>query len=608
MFRYLAPAALLAAASAFAQAPVFEASKVQIPNSNDTTPLGPGELISIYGSRLGPAQPCQGQADPDLRETPNPLRKDVGWNNLLVFPKELCGVRVLVGGEPAGLLYVHRDQINFKVPQSVPMEGTVGLQVVHRGQASEVVQIVAGMAPLRLILPEPAYTNMPIWVQVVIPPNRGADIQYPYSYGPSDIGCNELQLRKDGRLLEKTAPGPVGSGVGSGPMCGSGSYGNGHGNRLPLHLFYRIEEPGDYEVRLNMGRARPWTRALTDEEIFIQSEWTPLRVGASTDGQRRQWLDAMTQNPPVAPADVVGDYLPNILGVPDGQSLAAVVEQLYHLHSRVTWFAQGALGYWPAEEALAAVNGAFEQRGPSAAVVRWLLMQRANGVEPLPVVEASLPYLQSSDPVVLRGAVSAVRSLSWQQLSDMPSDVKTQAVEAMIAAEKHVLAAGDDETSQDYAQGLGSLGDERATPILWRFVDEGIALGASLDAIARIARPEDLPKLAAFVGIKHMPRDYYYQTDSLLGTLTTAYGADALPFVEHLIQQTDNAALQDAAGRALVYYDLPEAWAFIADAIENDAPYKADVMRYIGARYPESNATQAAMLALAKRLAAGPRP
>src|SRR5690606_30069489 len=106
----------------------------------------------------------QGQADPDLRETPNPLRRDVGWNNLLVFPKELCGVRVLVGGEPAGLLYVHRDQINFKVPQSVPMEGTVGLQVVHLDQASAVVQIAAGMAPLRLSFEEPAFTNMPIWV------------------------------------------------------------------------------------------------------------------------------------------------------------------------------------------------------------------------------------------------------------------------------------------------------------------------------------------------------------------------------------------------------------------------------------------------------------
>ena len=76
------------------------------------------------------------------------------------------------------------------------------------------------MAPLRLSFAEPAFTNMPIWVQVKIPPNRGADIQYPYSYDPADIGCNELQLRKDGRLLERTAPGPSGGGVGSGLATG----------------------------------------------------------------------------------------------------------------------------------------------------------------------------------------------------------------------------------------------------------------------------------------------------------------------------------------------------------------------------------------------------
>lgn len=607
MFRFLVAAALLTA-SAFAQAPFFEASKVQIPNSNDTTPLGPGELISVYGSYLGPAQPCQGYADPDLRETPNPLRKDVSWDNLLVFPKELCGVRVLVGGEPAGLLYVHRDQINFKVPQSVPMEGKVGLQIVHHGQTSAVVQVEAGLAPLRLILPEPAFTNMPIWVQVVIPPNRGADIQYPYSGGPSDIGCNELQLRKNGRLLERTSPVRFGGGVGSGPMCGSGSYGNGYGNRLPLQLLYRIEEPGDYEVRLKMGRARPWARSLTDEEIFIQSEWTPLRIEAATERQRIDWLAAVTKNPPAARADVVGDYLPSILGVPDEQSLEAVVAQLYHLDPRVARYAAGGLGYWPLPAALEAVQRTFERRGPSAVAVRWLLMQRSNGVEPLSVIETSLPYLASSDLGALRGAVSAVRSLGWLQTPELPPDLRARAVAAMIAAEKYVVASGDHETSQDYAQGLEILRDERAAPILWRFVDDGIALGSSLQAIAHFARPEDLPKLAAFIDVKHMPRDYYYHTDGLLGALMSAYGADALPYVERVIQETDRASLRDGAGNVLVYADLPEAWSFIAEAIENDAPYKADLMRHIGARYPEANATQAAMLALAKRLAAGQKP
>jgi hypothetical protein len=607
MLRLLAPAVLLTA-SLFAQAPFFEASRVQIPNSAETTPLGPGELVSVYGSHLGPAQFCQGHADPNLRETPNPLRQDVGWNNLLVFPKELCGVRVMVGGEPAGLLYVHRDQINFKVPQNVPLEGTVGLQIVHRGQSSEVVQIAAGLAPLRLILPEPAFTNMPIWVQVKLPPNRGAYIQYPYSYWPADIGCNELQLRKDGRLLERTAPARGGAGVHSGPICGSGSYGNGYGNRLPLHLLYRIEEPGDYEVRLKMGRTLVWNRALTDDEVFIQSEWTPMRVEAATQEHRRQWLGVISKNPPVAPADVTGDYLPNILGVPDAHALQAVVDLLYHPHYGVGWSAQGALSYWSVPEALEAVQRTSERRGPSAAAIRWLLMQRTSGVDFLTVVEASLPYLRSSDFVALQGAISAVRSLSGPQISKMPPGLRGRAFAAMIAAERYVLATGDHDTSQDYVQGLAVFRDDRAAPILWRFVDEGIALGPSLQAIALLARPEDLPRLAAFIGVKHMPPDYYSHTNGLIEALVPAYGAEALSHIQRVIKETDDPSLRDDAGRALVSADLPEAWVFIAEAIENDAPYKADVMRYIGARYPESNATQEAMLALAKRLAAGSRP
>ncbi len=604
MFRFLLAAALTTAA-ALAQAPFFEAAKVQIPNSSDTTPLAPGELISVYGSYLGPDQSCQAHADLDLRETPSPLRPDVRGNNLLVFPKELCGVRVLVGGEPAGLLYVHRDQINFKVPQSVPMEGTVGLQIVYGNQASPVVQIEAGLAPVRLILPEPAFTNMPIWVQVKIPPNRAWPIRYPYPLGPSDIGCNELQVRKDGRLLEKNPAAHFNGGVFAGMMCGSSSLGDRYQDRLPLHMLYRIEEPGAYEVRLNMGHTLAWNRALTDTEIDIQSEWTPLRVEAATENQRRAWLTELTRNPPVAPEDLIADYLPSILGVPDEQSLEAVIAQLYHLHPRVGQFAAKGLDFWPLTQALEAVQRTVERRGPSAATVEWLLAQRTVGVDPLDLIDSSLTYLHSSNPVALRGAVSAVRSLGWPQIAEMTPDLRVRTVAAMIAAERYVLAAGDHETSQDYVQGLQFLGDVRAAPIIWRFVDEGIALGPSLQAIARIARPEDLSRLAAFIDVRHMPRDYYSHTDGLLEELMAAYGADALPYVERVIQETDRDSLREIAGRCLVYADLPEAWAFIAKAIESDASYKADVMRYIGARYPESNATQAAMLALAKRLAAG---
>ncbi|MDA0204546.1 MAG: hypothetical protein O3A53_12830 [Acidobacteria bacterium] len=597
--------ATLAVATLTAQAPNFEASKVQIPNSNDTTPLGPGELISVYGADLGPDQPCQGQADPDLRETPDPQWRDPRWINLMVFPKELCGVRVMVGGEPAGLLYVHRDQINFKVPQSVPMEGTVGLQIIHGDQASTVVQIEAGLAPLRLILPEPAFTGMPIWVGVVIPRNRASPIRYPYPLGPADIGCNELLVRKDGRLLERNPFVPYMGHVLAGPICGSSSLGDRYQNRLPLHRLYRIEEPGDYEIRLSMGHAFASGRVLTEEEIAVRSEWTPLRVEAATEHQRREWLDELTNSPPVSPEELIADYLPSILGVPDEQSLAAVVAQLYHLHPRVAQYSAQAFGYWPKPQIAQLLQRAVEQQGPSQAAVRWLSMMREAGTDPVVVVEASLPYLLSSDPVRLRGALQAVRGIRGLDDSQPRAELTARAATILLEAERTVVASGDPESQQHYAELLGYGQDVRAAPILWRFVDEGIALSSALRSLAMIARLEDLPRLAAFLFVPNMHHDYYVAVSSLPWELSEFYGTDSFGYLKRLIQETDNRRLRRSAAEGLVAADHPAAWAFIAVALETNAPYKAALMQHLVSRYREASESEAAMLALAKRLAAG---
>lgn len=607
MLRLLLPAALLTA-SAFAQTPVFEAGKVQIPNSNDTTPLGPGELISIYGSYLGPDTPCQGREDPNQQETPNPRRSLRQGNNLRVFPKELCGVRVLVGGEPAGLLYVHRDQINFKVPQSVPMEGTVGLQVVHGNQASQVVQIEAGLAPLQLVLPEHAFTNMPIWVQVKIPPNRASPIRYPYPMGPWDIGCNELLVRKDGRLLETMPATQQSGGVFAGQICGSSSLGDRYENRLPLHIRYRIEEPGDYEVRVSIGHAFASGRALRQEEVAIQSEWTPLRVEAKKGDQRRDWLTELTRNPPTAPEDLIGDYLPSILGVPDAQSLAAVIAQLYHLHPRVAQYSAQALSYWPKPQVAQALQRVVEQRGACEAVVDWLLAWKTDQADPLSVVEAALPFLHSSDPVRLRGALQAVRGVAALEDSPTRDELRAKAAAILLEVERNVVASGDPESQRQYADRLGYFRDARAVPILWRFVDEGIAFSPSLRALAMIARPVDLPKLAAFLFVPNMPRDYYSQVGHLPEELAQSYGVEAFWYLERLIQETDNRRLRRSAAEGLVAADHPAAWAFIAAALEMNAPYKTELMETLVPRYREASESEAAMLALAKRLAAGQKP
>src|SRR4051794_28262638 len=89
---------LLPVAAALGQAPEFRAERVLPSGSARHVKLTSGMLVSIYGENLGPESQCAANTE----------------------PLELCGVRVTLGGAPAALLYVSRQQINFKVPRDVP--------------------------------------------------------------------------------------------------------------------------------------------------------------------------------------------------------------------------------------------------------------------------------------------------------------------------------------------------------------------------------------------------------------------------------------------------------------------------------------------------------
>ena len=113
--------------------PSYSAASIIADGAKQAGPLGPGMIVSIYGSHLGPDAPCVGQADPSKRETPSALRPYQTPAERLVFPETLCECEVRVGGVAAGMLYVSPGQINFKIPQQIGMSGTAKIQVTHRG-------------------------------------------------------------------------------------------------------------------------------------------------------------------------------------------------------------------------------------------------------------------------------------------------------------------------------------------------------------------------------------------------------------------------------------------------------------------------------------------
>jgi uncharacterized protein (TIGR03437 family) len=94
-------------------------------------PVAPGELVTIFGTGVGP-------------ETPAVLELDADGN----VATTLAGVRVTFDGWPAPLTYVSSGQINAVVPYAINGQTNAHVQVDYNGQKSDSALIaVADTAP-----------------------------------------------------------------------------------------------------------------------------------------------------------------------------------------------------------------------------------------------------------------------------------------------------------------------------------------------------------------------------------------------------------------------------------------------------------------------------
>ncbi len=344
----------LCSVTAFAQgpgAPSFEASRVLFVDR--PVPLAPGVVLSIFGSKLGPSIGCEGAHDPKG-----------------VYPQELCGAEVLVGGAPAGLLYVRADQINFQVPQETPTEGTTDLAVVYQGRSSKAVAMPLGIETEKLLLDGPARVGMPVWLRVKPPYNRESDVRYPFMIFPASFGCNEVEVRRNGVLLPRIAD--MGSqafgGITIGGFpCGSIAFSTEphFKGRLPLHLQYRFDQPGIYQVR------RIERRPFSNNAPKID-DWTEVEILPEDVAGRQRWRAVRKVNAPDNAADLVSDFLPGILGVPDDESLDLLIPYLYHPDRMVREYAMYGLTYWPVQQAANAIRKWMSAYGSSDATEKFL--------------------------------------------------------------------------------------------------------------------------------------------------------------------------------------------------------------------------------------------
>jgi hypothetical protein len=536
-------------------------------------------LVSIYGEHLGPTLSCTGNADTTRRETPAPTRQRQSFAETLIFPTELCGVQVFLAGRAAGILYVSDTQINFKVPQDSPLEGEAELKVVFRDQEHSVT-VRAGMDNVALSLDRPAHAEGAVWLRIEPPFGWSDQVRYPIQIEPWDFGCRDIEVRRNGqpppRIVVRSGIGGV---LGGNPCGGIGIPGHAatHTGRLPIHLQYRFDQPGAYEVRYT-------ERDFFRREIIQQSEWTRITILPADP------RPAATPPMPLDPADVLSDWLPNQLGNTSASNLDAVVRCLYHPESIVRRFAAAALRYWTEDEVRRHLTASYLSQGPSDVIVDDPIQ-----LSPELLVKAA-PYLQSSDRVLLRGAVRAATRLQWKQ----PTPAMEQ---AMLDAAEHIVRTADEQTVTEYVAALGSVKDDRGKKLLWDLVSRGVATEQALIAITWRKDLGDLPRLSAILEGPLREDKMNRQLSSLPYALRNSYGRAALPYLETALKNSRSVWILESCARELILAGRHSGFAFAVDAITTNKTYKLELLQFIRGQFPElRNAGESEVLAfLSKR-------
>jgi hypothetical protein len=442
---------------------------------------------------------------------------------------------------------------------------------------------------------DPLRVGGPIWVHVESPKGAQAFVQYPVGVEPDNLGCHEFEVRRNGELLPRIAL-RRSSGMAKGLSCGNiGIPGHPmkHPGRLPLHLQYRFETPGIYEVRYTRKADQFGPRSA---DVLFRSAWTRMEVGPAAAPTN---IGALPQDP----ADALSDFLPGILGTDwgllDRERLSAVLEYLYHSEETVRQYAAFGLDYWPDDEIQRRLSELARTKGLSDVVVN-----RALSASPL-LAEAALSHLRSDNPILLRGAVAAAsRVLLFDRDRLFSSAAKSKAENALLAASGHVVRIGDGQTLINFASALGGMRNERSHQLLWDFVQRRVAYEQSLIAVTWRKDLKDLPRLAAILDAPATGDPLGSELSSLPYALRKAYGAAALPVLENALKKSGYVWVRTNCARELILEDRPSGFAFVAAAIEQHRQYKREMIAFVQDRFPElRGADEAAILAFLKKRA-----
>src|SRR6266508_2877002 len=437
-------------------------------------------------------------------------------------------VAVWAAHASADLRYTLCDRTDFEVPGESRVEVEAKFRAEYEGHSGYPLKSPPVQGTAGLTFGEPVRVGGPIWAHVEPPNNFHGMVQYPIGVEPDNLGCHEFEVRRNGVLLPRIVV-RYSIRVTGGLSCGViGIPGRPmkHPGRLPLHLQYRFETPGVYEVCYARKADQFGPRSA---EILFRSAWTRVEVQPAAP--------APIGSPPQDPVEILSD----------------------------------------------------------------VVLDRTLSTAP-ELAEAMLGHLNSDNPVIVRGAVTAASRVVSNHQRLFTSGAQARAGDALIAAAEHVVRVGDGQTINNFAVTLGALRDERSNKILWDFVRRRAAYQQSLIAITMRKDLKDLPGLVEILDAPATGDPLSGELSSLPYALRNAYGAAALPALEDALKKSGYVWVRTSCARELIIENRPSGFAFVADAIEQDRFYKREMIEFLLGRFPElRGAGDAAVLAFLKR-------
>ena len=437
---------------------------------------------------------------------------------------------------------------------------------------------------------------MPIWLKLNMPYYRESGIRYPFMIFPASFGCYEVEVRREGVLLprfdfSKQAFGGI---TISGPACGSIGFATvpHFKGRLPLHLQYRFDQPGTYEVRLVR---RP---QFGPEPVSEVVSWTQVEILPADAAARKRWLADKVAHAPTDAADLLTDFLPSILGYQDDETLQILRPYLYHPDRIVREYAMYGLTYWPDSVVAPKLWEWIRAQGPSEATVRYFLhLKDLAAAHTSELAELSIPYLQSNSPVLVYGALYALSSSVLPPDSAVSPNLRTRAGDAMVRAADHIIPIDPENTNQFIAD-LGQLQDERSHQLLWDIVKRrGPGFEQALIALTWRKSPPDLPKLAQLALGPANGQEGDHEFTSLPYSLHNAFGDAAIPYLVSMVARSEFRWVRVNAAEELVLAGRSEGFVFFASSIANSTVSRQNIEQFLRERFPElRNADDATIL------------